>query len=93
MARMLDEEYYNVSRNILDKVGEDSPVDSDALKGLAAYFTLDVLNNWTHTIVTVKRSASNGDDNLWYINGIKYKSMRLKDNKYFLLFSKYRTNI
>tara|TARA_Y100000385_G_scaffold164861_1_gene170826 strand:- start:6262 stop:7980 length:1719 start_codon:yes stop_codon:yes gene_type:complete len=43
MARMLDEEYYNVSRNILDKVGEDSPVDSDALKGLAAYFGLDVL--------------------------------------------------
>lgn len=43
MARMLDEEYYNVSRNILDKVGEDSPVDSDALKGLAAYFSLDVL--------------------------------------------------
>ena len=43
MARMLDEEYYNESRNILDKVGEDSPVDSDALKGLAAYFGLDVL--------------------------------------------------
>lgn len=46
MARMLDEEYYNVSRNILDKVGEDSPVDSDALKGLAAYFTLDVLKRF-----------------------------------------------
>jgi len=46
MARMLDEEYYNVSRNILDKVGEDSPVDSDALKGLAAYFTIDVLKRF-----------------------------------------------
>ena len=43
MARMLKEQYYELSRNILDKVGEDSPVDSDALKGMTAYFLIDVL--------------------------------------------------
>jgi hypothetical protein len=43
MARMLQEQYYDVQRNILDKIGDDSPMDSDAIKGLAAYFTIDVL--------------------------------------------------
>ncbi len=43
MARMLREQYYDVQRNILDKIGEDSPMDSKAIKGLAAYFTIDVL--------------------------------------------------
>ena len=43
MARMLREQYYDVQRNILDKIGDDSPLDSDTIKGLAAYFTIDVL--------------------------------------------------
>ena len=43
MARMLREQYYDVQRNILDKIGEDSPMDSKTIKGLAAYFTIDVL--------------------------------------------------
>ena len=41
MARMLDDEFYNVQRNILDKV-TDKSVDNDALKGVVAMFGLDV---------------------------------------------------
>jgi len=41
MARMLDDEFYNVQRNILDKV-TDKSVNNDELKGIVAMFGLDV---------------------------------------------------
>ena len=41
MARMLDDEFYNVQKNILDKVGNDS-VDNDTIKGIVAMFGIDV---------------------------------------------------
>lgn len=52
--------------------GDGSSQGVTSPTGHSSIFTIDFLNNWTHTIVTVKRSTSSGSDNLWYINGIKY---------------------
>ena len=42
MAQVPIEEFYNLQRNILDRVGDDS-VNDEELKGIAALFGLDVL--------------------------------------------------
>lgn len=87
MARMLQEEYYNVQRNILDKIGDDSPMDSDAIKGLAAYFGIDVLrrlvdrkeNILNENLNTIKQDEiirTGRNDVLW-----KKRNKVLEDNK------------
>jgi len=57
MARVPVEEYYNIQRNILDRVDTDS-IDSDQLKGIAALFGLDVLER------LMKRKDEILDDNI-----------------------------
>lgn len=58
MARMLDTEYYKVSKNILDKIGDDSTFDSDTIKGLGSMFLLNVLKGH------IDRKDNILDDNL-----------------------------
>lgn len=43
MAMKPIEQFYDVQTNILDRVGENSTMDSDTIKGLAGLFTVDVL--------------------------------------------------
>ena len=87
MARMLQEEYYNVQKNILDKIGDDSPMDSDTIKGLAAYFGIDVLrrlvdrkeNILNENLNTIKQDEiirTGRNDELW-----KRRNKVLEDNK------------
>ena len=57
MARVPVDEFYNVQRNILDRVGTDS-VDSDQLKGIAALFGIDVFKR------LIKRKEDVLDDNI-----------------------------
>lgn len=57
MARVPAEEFYNIQRNILDRVNTKS-VDSDELKGIAALFGLDVLQR------LIQRKTEVLDDNI-----------------------------
>ena len=57
MAQVPIEEFYNIQKNILDKVGTDS-VDKEELKGLAALFGLEVFER------LVKRKENTLDNNV-----------------------------
>jgi hypothetical protein len=87
MARMLREQYYDVQKNILDKIGDDSPMDSKTIKGLAGLFTVDVLkrlverhdNRMSDNITKIKNDEiirTGRNDELW-----KRRNKVLEDNK------------
>ena len=52
MARMLDTEYYKVSKNILDKIGDDSTFDSTGLTELTSDQSVVYLKNLKHEYST-----------------------------------------
>tara|TARA_R100000234_G_C5003261_1_gene181325 strand:+ start:1846 stop:3540 length:1695 start_codon:yes stop_codon:yes gene_type:complete len=65
MSQVPMEEFYNVQRNILDRVGDNS-IDDDELKGIAALFGIDILQR------LIQRKKDTLDSN---VNDIKEKEI------------------